>query len=225
MKNIVASLIAVAAIAAANADLIVSEVVDAPLPGGNPKYVEITNTGATDFTFGVGGIIVQSNASSDLDVDVDLSGVTIPAGVSYVIQSSANDGQFEFELTYGLIIGTDIAGQYTPAFFGNGDDRYIISNDGALLDIYGDIDTDGSGTAWEYTDSYAYRNPTAITGNGGAFVLSEWTIPGPNALETGDDVTERQLTAANTTPGTHVFVPEPASLILLALSALAIRRR
>lgn len=226
MKRVTLSIVAMAAVAAANAQgLIISEVVDAPLPGGNPKYVEITNTSATDFTFGTGGIIVQSNANTDLNVDVDLSGVTIPAGVSYVIQSSSNNGQSVFESTYGLAIGVDIAGQYTPAFFGNGDDRYIITNNSSLIDIYGVINTDGTGSAWEYTDSYAFRNADAIDGVGSSFDISQWTIPGPNDLETGDDVTEAQLIVANTTPGTHVFIPEPASLTLLALAALALRRR
>ncbi len=49
----------------ANAGLIISEVVDATLGGGNPKFVEITNTMATDFTFTGGGIVMQSNAGSD----------------------------------------------------------------------------------------------------------------------------------------------------------------
>ena len=40
--------------------LIISEVVDGDRAGGNPKFVEITNTGSTNYTFSNGGIIVQS---------------------------------------------------------------------------------------------------------------------------------------------------------------------
>jgi hypothetical protein len=218
--------------------LIISEVVDATLVGGNPKYVEVTNTGSTDYTFSNGGIILQSNANTDLNIDVDLTGVTILAGQSYVIQSSSNDGQAVFESTYGFA-----ADLYTPAFFSNGDDRYILAADddtagpggvatlADLLDIHGQIDTDGSGEAWEYLDSYAYRLPAYNTGNGSSFVLAEWVHAGVNALETGDDVTEAALIVANTTPGTHTFVPcvpEPASLVLMTLAGLAlvgVRRR
>lgn len=209
----------------AKAALIISEVVDATLSGGNPKFVEITNTGGSPFTFTEGGIIVQSNASTDLAIDVDLTGVTIASGSSYVIQSSANDGVNVFETTYGFA-----ADLYTAAFFSNGDDRYILTDkaDGSnLLDIHGQIDTDGTGSAWEYTDGYAYRLPTATSGNGGVFDISEWFHSGINGLETGDDVTEAPLIVANTTPGTHDFIPEPSTALfgLLGLGFLTRRRR
>jgi hypothetical protein len=202
-------------------NLIISEVVDATLPGGNPKYVEITNTGSMDYTFTGGGIIVQSNANTDLDIDVDLTGVTIVAGQSFVIQSSANDGVFQFENTYGFA-----ADLYTGAFFSNGDDRYILTDGVDLLDIHGEIDTDGTGTGWEYLDGFAYRLPDAITGNDGGFIIGEWFHSGVDALETGDDTEELALILANTTPGTHNFVPAPGATALLGVAALlGLKRR
>lgn len=213
----------------ANAGLIISEVVDATLAGGNPKFVEITNTGATDYTFTGGGIVLQSNANVDLNIDVDLTGVTITAGQSYVIQSSSNDGQLVFESTYGFA-----ADLYTSAFFSNGDDRYILAtaDDGGgvatvLADIHGQIDTDGTGQPWEYLDGYAYRLPSVVDGNGGVFALGEWFHSGVNGLEDagGDDVVEAAMIVAQTTPGTHNYVPEPASLALISLGALAMFRR
>lgn len=186
----------------ASADLIISEVVDATLAGGNPKFVEITNTGATDFTFAASdsGIVVQSNSGTDQNIDVDLSGVTITAGQSYVIQSSANSGLSVFESTYGFA-----ADLYTSAFFGNGDDRYILVDNGTNLDIYGEIDTDGTGEVWEYIDGYAFRNSDVTSGNAGVFDASEWTFSGANGLETGNDATEEPLIVAETSPGEHEF--------------------
>lgn len=221
MRKTMIAAIAAGVAGTASADIIISEVVDATLAGGNPKFVELTNTGNADYTFGAGaGIIVQSNANTDLDIDVDLTGVVIPAGASYVIQSSSNDGQNVFFNTYGFH-----ADLYTPAFFSNGDDRYIVT-DGGILDIHGQIDTDGTGEAWEYTDGYAYRLPDYVSGVGSAFDISQWFHSGVNGLETGDDVTETQLILANTTPGTHNFVPAPASAALLGLGGIAaIRRR
>ena len=221
MRKTVIAAIAAGVAGTASADIIISEVVDATLVGGNPKFVELTNTGNTDYTFGAsGGIIVQSNANTDLDIDVDLSGVVIPAGASFVIQSSSNDGENVFFSTYGFH-----ADLYTPAFFSNGDDRYIVT-DGGILDIHGVIDTDGTGSAWEYTDGFAYRLPTAISGNSGVFDINEWFHSGVNALETGDDGEELALILANTTPGSHDFIPAPASAALLGLGGLvAVRRR
>jgi hypothetical protein len=220
---------------ASAAGIIISEVVDADLAGGNPKFVELTNTSGADFTFANGGIVLQSNAATDLDIDVDLTGVTIPAGDSYVIQSSANTGQAVFESTYGFP-----ADLYTDAFFSNGDDRYIVvSGDdtpGAggvatladIIDIHGEIDVDGTGTPWEYLDSYAYRLPAVTMGNGGSFVLGEWFHGGVAALDAPDDAQRTALALAFTTPGTHNFVPEPASIAMLLATAACVgigRRR
>lgn len=219
-------LILVTTIAAPSA-VIISEAVDATLPGGNPKFVELTNTGPTAFTFTGGGIIVQSNANTDLNIDIDLTGITIAAGESYVIQSTGNNGQSVFESTYGFA-----ADFYTSAFISNGDDRYILAtaDDGAgvgttIVDIVGEIDTDGSGSAWEYLDGYIFRNADSITGNGGAFDVSNWTVGGVNSLETGNDVEEAALIVSLTTPGSHIFIPEPSTALLGGLGLLALLRR
>ena len=43
-----------------------------------PGLMEITNTGTSDYTFPAGGVIVQTPpGTSDLIVDIDLTGVTI----------------------------------------------------------------------------------------------------------------------------------------------------
>lgn len=206
----------------AGGGLIISEVVDATLSGGNPKFVELTNTGLTDYTFPTGGgIIVQSNSNNDLNVDVPLDGLTIASGDTIVIQSSSNDGIAVFESTYGFA-----ADLYTNAFFSNGDDRYAIWDGSAIVDIHGQLDTDGTGTDWEYLDGYAYSLKDRFAPNGGAFDSSNWFHSGVNALETGDDVEEAALIVALTTPGTHVWTPTPGAIALFGAAGLAgIRRR
>lgn len=219
----IAALIGVVAFAGvASADLIISEVVDGPLSGGNPKWVEITNTGNAAVSFGSGGLIIQSNASSDTAVDVDLSGVTIAPGQSYVIASNANGGDTSFFTTYGAD-----ADLYTPVFFGNGDDRYIIDLNGSLVDIYGVFGSNASGdlATYNYTDSYAYRLPDAITGSGQTYVAGEWFVPGPDALEVGGSGQWEQNLRDLTTPGTHNYVPAPGAAALLGLGGLAALRR
>ena len=47
IKTLLASAAALALAGTANADLLITEVVDATLPGGLPKFVELTNTGGT----------------------------------------------------------------------------------------------------------------------------------------------------------------------------------
>ncbi|MFT5424971.1 MAG: hypothetical protein ACI89L_002774 [Phycisphaerales bacterium] len=224
MKSVLAFAAVAGLATAAHADIIISEVVDATLPGGNPKFVELTNTGAADVTFGVGdGIINQSNASLDYIIDVDLNGVTIAAGASYVIQSAGNDGQLVFESTYGFA-----ADLYTAAFFSNGDDRYGLWMGGALHDMHGTDGVDGTGSAWEYLDGFAFSRENRITANGGVFNVNKWVSGGVNSLEsaTFNDVAELGLILARTTPGTHVFnVPTPGAAALLGLGGLVATRR
>lgn len=52
-----------------------------------------------------------------------------------------------------------------------------------VIDLYGDISTDGTGESWEFLDGWAYRvsetNPNSV------FTTSEWTFSGINQLEGG----------------------------------------
>lgn len=183
--------------------LIISEVVDGTLAGGNPKFVEITNTGDRPFTFRGGGVIIQANRSTDLDIDVDLSGVRIGAGESFVIQSAKNDGQLHYEQTYD-----DPADMYADAFFGNGNDRYLLTDAddaSSVLDIFGENGVDGEGSSWEYTDSHAHRVERVAEGSGATFEPGEWEVAEPGSLAGVNDAAERELIRAATTPGRHTF--------------------
>ncbi|MBP7746696.1 MAG: hypothetical protein KA383_11250 [Phycisphaerae bacterium] len=181
--------------------LIISEVVRGTESGGCPRWVEITNTGTTEFPFFQGGLIVQSAGSSDVVVDVDLTGVVIPAGTSFVIVSNSNGVcTGAFPAVYG-----QAADLYTNFTFGLGDERFILTDtaDGShLIDIYGEFGVDGTGTPWEYTDGYAYRLPLYNAAQGGTFVPGEWFFGGVGSLS-GENPTELLLTL--TTPGTHAF--------------------
>lgn len=219
MKKTLA-LVAFAGITAvANADVIISEVVDGDLSGGNPKYVELTNTGVAAYVFGASDAIqVYSNGSTSASATVSLSGISIAAGDSYVIASSANDGVNQFLAAYG--VGADL---FTGAFFSNGDDVYALNIGGTVVDSAGQIGVDGTGTGWEYLDSYGFRNPSSITQ--GAFNLADWTFGGVAALDGPDDATRIALLQAFTTPGTHTFIPAPGALALVGLGGLVAGRR
>ena len=195
--------------------LIISEVVDGDRAGGNPKYVEITNTGNTVYKFPAGGIRIYSNGSVTATT-VDLTGVLINPGQSYVVAGSANDGAAVFASTYdanypgGPIVPNLLANNIN----GNGDDVYALSDtaDGSnIIDVYGEIGIDGTGTAWEYTDSVARRNPSASSPNGGVFDVNEWTIV---SLDGANDAEALDLLRTHTTPKTHVYDPCAAQACL-----------
>ena len=194
-------------LASAQDQVIISELVDATLPGGLPKWVELTNCGNTDVdlsgysigNFNNGGTTLGGGASTVL------SSVIAP-GESYVIAYENGDspGVGIFFDTYGFDPDNFDLGAFT-----NGDDVIALfqgpatgdGSDATLHDVYGVIGTDGTGEVWEYTDGYSFRNPGAMPTP--VFDASEWTIGGANSLETGDDVEELQLILDLTTPGTH----------------------
>jgi len=215
----------------ANAGLIISEIVDATLPDVLPKFVEVTNTGAAAVDLSAYSIGNINNGGLTMSYEaLPLTGM-LAAGDSYVIsyENSDEPGVGTFYNTYG----------FDPDFFGtgsftNGDDVVVLffglgpagdPGTGAnVADVYGVPGVDGTGEVWEYTDGYAYRNNDVLVGTN-PFAPAEWFFAGPNSLETGDDVEELALILGNTTPGTHDFIPEPATMSLLAVAALGLVRR
>ncbi len=63
----------------------------------------------------------------------------------------------------------------------NGDDAIELFKDGVVTDVFGDINVDGSGQAWEHTDGWAYRKniEEATT----TFDVNDWTFSGTGELD------------------------------------------
>ncbi len=178
----------------------ISEVVLGAETGGCPRWIEITNTGVGDYLFAEGGIIVQDEGSTDVIVDVDLTGHTILAGQSFVINSE-NGCSNVFPFIYGFNADLD-----TDAVFGDGNDRYILTDtaDGSnLLDIYGEFGVDGTGQPWEYTGGYSYRLSDCNAGNSGVFAANEWSFGGVGSLAGPNPPSD--LLLIHTTPTVHVY--------------------
>ena len=99
--------------------------------------------------------------------------------------------------------------------FFNGDDAIVLfladgtgplgeatgdGTDATIHDVYGVPGVDGSGTAWEYADSFAQRNTTSASA---VFNVADWTVPGPDQLESGcsgDDTCETMNLQTMTDP-------------------------
>ena len=209
-------------------DLIISEVVDATLPGGLPKYVELTNCGSAPIDLSAYSIGNFNNGGTTLGggASTVLSGIVGP-GESHVVSYENGDapGVSIFFDTYGFDADNLELGAFT-----NGDDVIALflgpatgdGSDATLVDVYGVIGVDGTGEVWEYTDGFSFRNPDSMPT--GAFDASQWTIGGVNSLETGDDAEELQLILDNTDPGTHncgaVEVPAVGTLGLIVMGAI-----
>ncbi len=175
--------------APAASDIIITGLYDGPLSGGTPKGVElyVLNNIPDLSQYGLGS---ANNGGGSDGQEFTFPAVSATAGsFIYVTTDSAQ---------FNAFFGFDA--DYTDGSMAiNGDDAVELFSNGTVIDVFGDINMDGSGEPWEYLDSWAYR----VDGTGpddSTFVLANWTFGGPNVLD-GDTLNS---TAATPVPiGTY----------------------
>ncbi|MDA9830464.1 PEP-CTERM sorting domain-containing protein [Akkermansiaceae bacterium] len=102
----------------------------------------------------------------------------------------------------------------------NGDDAVELFQNGGVIDVFGDINTDGTGEPWDHLDGWAYRKDG--TGpDGTSFNLGNWTFSGINAF----DGETSNASAATPMPIGSYSVPEPSSALLGGIALLGLIRR
>ncbi|MCH2224384.1 MAG: hypothetical protein MK066_06395, partial [Crocinitomicaceae bacterium] len=156
----------------ASPGLMITGVFDGPLPGGYPKGVELLVTGdILDVSmFGIGS---ANNGGGSDGEELTFSGGPYTAG-TYIYATSDSAGFADF---FGF--NADFV---SGAMSVNGDDAIELFQGGSVIDVFGDINVDGSGQPWEYLDGWAYRNDFE-TVNRGVFNDANWTYSGINALD------------------------------------------
>eukprot|EP01043_Picozoa_sp_COSAG02_P033481 COSAG02_NODE_2287_length_9213_cov_5.663375_3_plen_2061_part_01 len=152
--------------------LTISAVFDGPMTGGLPKGVELyASCDVADLSaYGIGS--ANNGGGTDGEEYTFPAGDTATAG-DYIIVSTETE---EFQAFFGF------APDYTTSHMGvNGDDAVELFMEDQVIDLYGAIDTDGTGEPWDYLDSWVYRNDGA--GPSATFDMTEWHIAGVNALD------------------------------------------
>ncbi len=153
-------------------DLVVTGVVDGPLTGGVPKAVELCAL-ADIPDLGIYGVGSANNGGGTDGEEFSFPSVAVSAGTFiYVASESAG-----FNTFFGF------APDYTSGALAiNGDDAVELFMSGTVIDVFGDINVDGTGQPWDHLDGWAYRNDgTGPDGN--TFVLANWSFSGTNALD------------------------------------------
>ncbi len=213
---VVASL--VLAMGQAQAGLIISGVFDAPLPGGDPKGVELTAT-ADIPDLSVYGLEVAGNGNPSNGVpDTNLPAGSLSAGDHYYV---TNGDGVDFAQWFSPLT-VDLASAGNAAVSHNGDDVILLWKSGAVHDQFGVTEQDGTGEAWESLDGWAYRN-NGSSANGGAFDANNWTFSGANVWDGDDGPLDDGTNALSSAPmpiGTYSNIPEPASIVLLGFAGL-----
>lgn len=163
----------------------ISEIVDGTLPGGQPKWIELHNSGPGSVDLAAFELAYYAGGNTVANGVLPLAG-SLAAGAFHIVAFEPPSASSNFAAVYHSAPDT---------FFGsfiNGDDVVALrdASTSAVHDVYGQIGLDGTGTFWDYTDSYAFRCTTVASAT---FSAADWTFGGPNALEDpGGDVEEEE---------------------------------
>ena len=133
-------------------NLIITEIADPENSSSTGRFIEIYNNETIDINLGLGYSLVRwTNGNTNSQTPVMLTG-NILSGNFYVVANSS----VKFLSTYGLLPSQDI-GYLGPAD-SNGDDNIaLLSPDGTIIDIFGIVGEDGTGTLHEFEDGRAER--------------------------------------------------------------------
>ncbi|WP_034234343.1 DUF5689 domain-containing protein [Arenibacter certesii] len=149
--------------------LFISELAD---PNNNPeaRFVELYNADSQPLILTGWSLLRYTNANVEVSSTIDLSEFTIGGESTFVISPNAAS----FEAVYG--VSTDFGvGKNSPAD-SNGDDNFqLVDPFGTVIDSFGVVGEDGSGTNHEFEDGKAVRNYNIVQANP-EFDFTEWTI-------------------------------------------------
>ena len=159
--------------------LIISGVFDCTLSGGTPKGVELfAREAITDLSkYGVG--FANNGGGTDGVEFSGMSGSATAGTFIYIASETSN-----FTTWFGF------APNYTSGQAGiNGDDAIELFYDASgsfsgsesVIDVYGDVNVDGTGEVWDYLDSWAKSKPTRATAT--SFTSGNWTYGSTNAFD------------------------------------------
>ncbi len=181
-----------------------------------PKGIElyVINDISDLSAFGIGS---ANNGGGSDGKEFTFPAVSVTAGTYLYVTSDL--------VGFNSFFDTSLSNYQSGAMGVNGDDAIELFENGVVIDTFGDINTDGTGTAWDYVDGWAYRN-NGTGPDGATFNINNWTFSGPNNLDgvtnsesTKPFPTNSQVLSANTFK-TLVFNihPNPTNLGYVTLN-------
>lgn len=151
--------------------IFISELAD-PDNNTGARFVELYNAALEPLDLNKWTLRRYTNKNTEVSSPViDLSGIIIGAESTLVISSNAT----EFESAYGFAADLNKSGSGSPANSDGNDNIELVDPFGTVIDIFGVIGEDGSGTNHEFEDGRAVRK-TNITEGNPTYTFTEWTI-------------------------------------------------
>ncbi|WP_291865051.1 DUF5689 domain-containing protein [Maribacter sp.] len=174
--------------------IFISELAD-PDNNSSGRYVELYNSGETSLS--LKGWLLQrfTNSNTEVSSEVDLSGLIIEPNSTLVLASHAED----FNSIYGFFPDLEV-GANGPAD-SNGDDNLVLLDAfGTVIDVFGVVGEDGSGTNHEFEDGRAVRKSNVLKGNP-TYIFFEWIIT--NDTGGSGTIHNPQVAPDDYSPGYH----------------------
>lgn len=152
-----------------SSNIFFSELAD-PDNNAGARFVELYNAASEPLSLNGWRIERYTNASSEVSSSLDLSNFSIDAESTLVISPNAT----EFETVYGFL--PDVAvGTNSPADSNGDDNLQLVDPFGTVIDVFGVIGEDGSGTNHEFEDGRAVRKLEVFEGNP-TYTFTEWIL-------------------------------------------------
>ena len=147
----------------------ISELAD-PNNNAGARFVELYNSDPEPLSLNGWTLRRYTNGNIEVSSEIDLSGNIIEGQGALVISPNAE----EFQLVYGFVPDLGV-GTNSPADSNGDDNLELVDPFGEVIDVFGMIGEDGSGTDHEFEDGRAVRNSNIIRGNKN-YTFSEWMI-------------------------------------------------
>ena len=176
-------------------NIFISELAD-PNNNLDARFIELYHSGNETLSLNGWSLRRYTNANSEVSSSIDLSELSVAPHSTIVIAANAA----VFESTYG--IAPDLEAGGNSAANSNGDDNIqLVDPFGAVIDVFGIVGEDGSGTNHEFEDGRALRKATISQGYP-LYIFSEWEVYN----DSGDagTIKEPQNAPEDFTPGSHI---------------------
>lgn len=149
--------------------ILISELAD-PNNNSKARFVELYNASEEALDLNAWKLNRYTNANTEISSTIDLSGFIIDGKSTFVISPNAK----EFEQAYGFPPDLEV-GTNSPADSNGDDNLQLVDPFGTVIDSFGVVGEDGSGTNHEFEDGRAVRKSQILIANA-TYTFSEWTI-------------------------------------------------
>ncbi|AWX44254.1 hypothetical protein HME9304_01254 [Flagellimonas maritima] len=149
--------------------IFISELAD-PENNTGARFVELYNAAKEPLNLNKWTLRRYTNDNIEVSSTIDLSEMIIGAESTFLISPNAS----EFELVYGF--APDLGVSTNSPADSNGDDNLeLVDPFGTIIDVFGVVGVDGTGTDHEFEDGRAIRKLEISKANA-TYTFSEWDI-------------------------------------------------